>query len=125
MLHDTIYSKGSEVFGPRKKKPPVWFKVSMDTIGPTSDHKRYARLSYLDNLAKLKDTQAAAQHTTRKAQKTRDDICLLEQNCKEHGDIAGMHTALKYAMGPMPCVTALLRDINGNVLCKKPDQLNY
>ena len=83
----------------------------MYTIGPALDHKRSARLTYVDNpsvdLAKLQDTWAAAKHTTRKAETSFwDDICLSVQNCNDSGDIAVMHVALKHAMSPIPHLTA-------------------
>ena len=130
ILHDTIYIKRLDVFCSRKKKPLDLFQANTDTMGLASDHKRFARLTYLDspcadNLAKLKDDWAAAQHTTREAYKSFwNDICLSVQNCNDFGDIAGMHAVLKCSMGATYCLTALLRDLNGNVLCEKLAPLN-
>ena len=131
MLQNTVYNKGMEIFYSRKKKPPEWFHTNMDTISPALDHKRSARLIYLDNpsadnLAKLKDAQTTAQHTTREAQKSFwNDICLSVQNCSDCGDSATMHAALKCAMGPMSCLTASLKILNDNVLHEKSDQLDH
>ena len=36
-----------------------------------------------------------------------------------------MYAALKCAIGPMPHMTAQWKDLNGNVLLEKSDQLNF
>ncbi|KAI8511742.1 hypothetical protein Bbelb_108420 [Branchiostoma belcheri] len=128
-LRTTLQQVGKDTFGLTTRKKPDWFLENLDKIGPALDEKRNSRLTYVNapnpqNKAAMKSARSRAQCVLREAQRVFwDSVCANVQRCDDRGDIAGVHAALKSALGPSPRLTAPLKDHEGNILLEKSDQL--
>jgi len=128
-LRTVLQQAGKDTFGLKTRKQPDWFLENLDKIGPALDEKRNSRLTFVntpspENKAAMRNSRARAQCVLRETQREFwANVCSNVQKCDDRGDIAGVHAALKSALGPSPRLTAPLKDREGNILLEKSDQL--
>ncbi|KAJ8290132.1 hypothetical protein GJAV_G00009060 [Gymnothorax javanicus] len=122
-------SSAQSALGIIHRKQPDWFATFADTLHPVIQAKKEARMQYSAspsqaNVDRLKLAKADAQRLSRQClQQYWLDLSSHIQSCVDSGNLQGLYSGIKEAIGPRPRKITPLLDINGATLTAKDQQM--
>ena len=129
-LGKTIYDTALTTFGKKIKCSLDWFESFRIRMLPVIEEKRHALTNYKQtpsnkNHQRLKTARATAQRVARQCANDIWEItCNTIQECADAGDIKGVYSGIKLAIGPAQIKTAPLKTSSGDVIKDKAGQMN-
>ncbi|XP_037296657.1 uncharacterized protein LOC119189933 [Manduca sexta] len=129
-IQNLLTLTAGEVFGHVQRHQNDWFQTNIEKLKPLIASKNSAALNYRLNPSnsskeKLRATKAMLQRNTRYcANAYWIELCQSIQECAYTGNISGLYSRIKKAVGPIPKKTAPLKEIDGSVITDRNRQLN-
>lgn len=128
-FRSAVSDSALSAFGIRSRRQPDWFTDNADTLLPALQTKRIAR-----NKVRIRNTRSAkaeyrkaknlVQRCTREAlHHYWKQLSNRIQTCSDTGDLRGLYSGIKEAIGPIPKRSAPLLSINGEILHDPSEQL--
>ena len=129
VLGKVIHSQAIETFGRKKRKTQDWYEENSNVLNPILERKRKALIEHKKNPTEaskqsLKLAQDELRATARRcANRYWINLCQEIQQASDTGNIRGVYEGIKKAVGPMPKKTAPIKNLNGEVIKDKAEQM--
>ena len=129
-LQSTIYEEAKATFGTDKTSNQDWFEANLETLAPIYERKRKAMVK--DKKRSTKSSKqalkAACSEARKSARRCANDYWLKLsqdiQHAADTGNIRGVYDGIRKATGPTIRKTAPLKDLNGNTIKDKTQQMH-
>ena len=128
-LRGDIYSNAKQVFGVRKRRSDDWFEASCSIINPVLEKKRAAMLKHKQKATRktthtLRSARGLSQKTARRcANDYWLNLAQGIQTAADSGNIGGVYSGIKKAVGPTKSKSAPLKTLDGTVIHDKGKQM--
>ncbi|XP_063534978.1 uncharacterized protein LOC134744961 [Cydia strobilella] len=130
LTKETLAETALRTFGKQSRTQNDWFTEYEDELRPYIEAKRSAHVQLL---SRPYDTRAKSNFLTAKRDMQRltrtcvnrywSNLCELIQRCQSVGDYRGMYQGIKTAIGPTSRKRACIKDLNGDPITEKHQQL--
>ncbi|CAG9128775.1 unnamed protein product [Plutella xylostella] len=129
-FRDTVMKTAEETLGRKVRKQTDWFAEYEQVLHPLIEEKRSAYTDYLNNPSdahceiRYKRAKANLQRISREcANSYWTKLCMKIQQCHDVGNYRGMYQNIKVAIGPTIRKRAAIKDLNGEPIADKNQQL--
>ncbi|KAG7305186.1 hypothetical protein JYU34_009222 [Plutella xylostella] len=130
MIKQKIMSAAENIFGRKEKVASDWFAEYAHILLPLIEVKRAAHIDLLNShndLARQSTYKAAKSEVQRVSRNCANEywskLCQSIQKCRDTGDLRGMYQGIKRAIGPTKRKRAAIKDLDGNPIADKNEEL--
>ncbi|KAG7304556.1 hypothetical protein JYU34_011506 [Plutella xylostella] len=131
LVKKEITQTAEKVFGKKERTVRDWFADYEHILLPVIEKKRIAHTNLLNNHrdpAKTHAYKAAKAEVQRVSRSCANEywvkLCQSIQQCKDVGDFRGMYQGIKSAIGPTKRKRAAIKDLDGNPIADKREELS-